>query len=440
MLKSKIPLLLTLLALIMGTATPVHSMPSTLMTQSVTDWMQVNDSAFDMSAGPDGSYSGEEAKELLVYNGQLYLGMEADNTLGARLWRTRAGVTSPTSQADWEEVAADSNEKPFGNSNLAQNDHIDSLAAFGNTLYVSTGNRGNGGQNTDGTLLYRSSTGNSGSWGSSVAAAGFGDTDNENFKDMIVYHNWLCGGTWNQVTGAQVWCSQDGVTWLQKNIGGFGASANEPANMIMVHSFVFNDRLYMGLENSGVDGIRSSDDIARVYRTADIDVANPTWEAVYSGLAGSLNADLLGELNGYLYIATASAQGIVILRSASGDADSWVQVNTGGMNGDPGNTLTYNDSSVVVDGYLYLAVNNTGRGFSVWRTAGILQDHNSLIDWEQFGPYGWSDTDNVHAGLALFNGLMYAWTTNYATGQQVRRASSTTIFHTYLPHVEQTGY
>lgn len=139
--------------------------------------------------------------------------MEANNSLGARLWRTKAGVTTPATQADWEEVAADSQGYPFGNYDLLQNDHIDSLAEFNNFLDVSTGNRGNGGETPTGALLYRSASSNSDSWGSPLISAGFGDINNENFKDMVVFQGWLCGGTWNQTDGAEVWCSQDGQTW-----------------------------------------------------------------------------------------------------------------------------------------------------------------------------------------------------------------------------------
>ncbi len=436
---SKATLLLSLFILLLTTIRPVQSMPQSLATEDSSDWTQVNDSAFGLGGGADGLYSSEEAKETLVFDGKLYLGMEADNSLGARLWRTRQGIVEPVNQADWEEVAADSLGYPFGNADLAQNDHIDSLATFNNYLYVSTGNRGNGGLNTAGTLLYRSLTGNSGSWGSPVTSAGFGDTNNENFKDMIVFQGWLCGGTWNQTTGAQVWCSQNGVTWVQKNIGGFGASANNPANIIVVHSFVFQNKLYFGVENGGTDGTRSSDDIAKIFRTSDISAVNPSWEEVYGGSAGSLNADLLGELNAYLYISAASSQGIVILRSSTGNTGSWVQVNASGMVNDADNTNTYNDSSVVVNGHLYVAINNAVSGFEVWRTAGISQNGNALVDWEQFGPNGWSDSNNVHAGLITFNDLVYAWTTNYTSGQQVRRAASLIIFHIYLPLLEQIG-
>ncbi|MFN2284215.1 MAG: hypothetical protein ACK2UQ_07320, partial [Anaerolineae bacterium] len=147
-------------------------------------WAPVNDGAFGMGTGPYSSdYDNEEGFEVVIFNGQLYVGMEADNAYGARLWRTKAGVRVPTNQADWEEVAADTNGWPFGNAVITQNDHIDSLAVFQGTLYASTANRS--GSNL-GTLIYSSTTGALNSW-TQVISAGFGDVNNVNFKDMAMF-------------------------------------------------------------------------------------------------------------------------------------------------------------------------------------------------------------------------------------------------------------
>lgn len=92
---------------------------------------QVNENAFGLGGGTDDQFTAEEGFEVVVYNSQLYLGMEADNSLGARLWRSRLGVYAPDSQADWEEVAADEQGYPFGNHNLEQDDHIDAWPSLG---------------------------------------------------------------------------------------------------------------------------------------------------------------------------------------------------------------------------------------------------------------------------------------------------------------------
>lgn len=387
---------------------------------SCQPFRQVNEDAFGLGGGEDNTFSNEEGFEVAVFQGQLYLGMEADNSLGARLWRTRNGVYAPNSQADWEEVAADAQGKPFGNLNLEQDDHIDSLAVFGDYLYVSTANRG---ISQWGINLYRSSSGNSGSWENVLAemGAGFGNPNNVNLKDMQVFQGYLCGGTQNWVEGAQVWCSQDGLHWVQKNISGFGENEPNPANTGVWSSIVFREALYMGVRNSGNSPSDPSDDKGKLFRTFQIE-DETRWEEVFSDLAMSDNrVDLLGELDGYLYLATSSSQGILVYRSPSGDAGSWQLVSPPGINGNPKNIRVPVDGAVVYDGRLYLAVSNLADGLQLWRTQGELRE-NSAVDWEQIGTNGLGDANNVHAELAVFNHHLYAWVTNYVTGQKVLRS------------------
>jgi alkaline phosphatase len=389
-------------------------------------WSQVNSNAFGMGDPSSDSppYNSEEGFEVLEFDGHLYLGMEADNQLGARLWRTKAGVTIPTSQTDWEEVIADADGKPFGIANIAQNDHIDSLAEFKGYIFASTANQGN---STYGTRIFRSATGDphtSSPWQDAISAYGdgFGDVSNVNFKDMQVFDGQLCGGTQNWVTGTQVWCTSDGISWSQKNNPGFGAGVSNPANGTIWSGFVYGGALYWGVQNYGADlSDNTSDDIGKLYRAADLD-GSPSWVEVYSGAAGSRRVDILGRLEDHLYISVRSASGIVILRSATGEADSWTQVNASGMNGNLANVGAVVDSATHYNGALYVGVFNLSTGFQVWRTAGILQNDNSMVDWAQVGDSGLGDANNLYIQLIPFNGYLYAWTSNYQTGQQVLRS------------------
>ncbi len=69
-------------------------------------WPQVNDGGFGIGVGTGAKpFDGEEGFEVTVYDGRLYVGMEADNTLGARLWRTTdanepAGQSSRLGRSD----------------------------------------------------------------------------------------------------------------------------------------------------------------------------------------------------------------------------------------------------------------------------------------------------------------------------------------------------
>jgi len=399
--------------------------------ESGTCFEQINNGAFGLTDGP---YNGEESYEVIVFNEQLYVGMEADSSLGARIWRTKPGILSPTSQDDWEEVAADENGYPFGVSNITQNDHIDSLVEFNGYLYASTAN---GGSNYLGTRVFRSLTGDPGSWEDAVqnVGPGFNNIFNMNFKDMQVFDGWLCGGTQNWVVGAQVWCTPDGTTWLQKNSSGFGDTGYNDLTSEVWSGAVFNGALYFGVQNTGGDRGDRGTDIGKLYRATDLD-GTPSWTNVYTGASGSFRVDILGGLNGYLYIAVRSDEGIVVLRSQTGDPGTWTQVNLPGMNGDAGNSSVIVDSSITYNDGLLLGISNANSGVQMWKTNGALQGSGPLVDWERVGEPGLGDEKNVMTQLISFNSEVYAWTTNYATGQQVRKQSECSQPITTEPPVE----
>jgi len=197
--------------------TTVTSLPAGTYAGTAKPWVQVNDGAFGLGdpSGQNPPYSSEDGFEVTVFNDQLYIGMEGDNQYGARVWRTKAGVAIARSQADWEQVVDDA----FGDVN--NNDHIDSLQPFGGYIYASTAQS----HTADGTEVWRSSSGDLGAW-VQANTDGFGGFLNKNFKDMAEFTvggtTWLCGGTMNWTTYAQVWCTTDGTTWEQKNQNGFG--------------------------------------------------------------------------------------------------------------------------------------------------------------------------------------------------------------------------
>lgn len=385
------------------------------------EWIQVNDDAFGLAS--DGNYQREESFEVLVFNQQLYVGMEADNSLGARLWRSKAGVGLPAGQDDWEEVVADENGFPFGASDAltlsVRDDHIDSLAMFNEVLYVSTAN-------ISGTMVYSSTTGDPLTW-TRVIPAGFGDPANTNLKDMHVFNGYLCGGTQNATSGAQVWCTHDGATWQQKNVSGFGDAGNRG----IWSGAVFRNMLYVGTHH-----VEGDTETGHLYRTKNL-TDTVVWEQVYGGVAGSVRVDILGVLDEYLYIATPTISGIAVRRSLSGDSGSWERVSTVGMDGSAANRGTVVDGATRYREMLYVAVANHDSGVEVWRTGGILQD-NRLVDWEQVGTDGLGDSNNVIAQLIVFDDHLCAWTSNYISGQQVRcfyQEPPLPVLQIYLPLV-----
>ena len=385
-------------------------------------WTPVNAPAYDLGPGTSAGYVNEDATELLVFNNRLYLGMEADNALGARLWRTKAGVREPTVQADWEEVAAHDGV-PFGDARSQDGrfiaDHVDSLAEFQAMLYASTGNAGT---QALGAMVYRSPTGDPGTW-ISVTLPGFGDPANTQCNDMVVFDGLLCGGTHNATTGAQLWCTSDGTGWHQKNTSGFGVGTPDPTVTTIGGTAVIQDALYVGARQAGPTSSGWQDDTGLLFRTRDLDPAEPTWDVVYTGSVGSYRITPLGELDGFLYIACRGLPDhLQILRSPSGDPDTWQTVALPGIDGTPGNFATRPDGAAIHNGALLVGVSNLATAASVWRTTGTL-DSEGRVDWARIGEPGLGHGILSDVGLATFHGVTYAWATNYLTGQRVLKTA-----------------
>ncbi len=404
---------------------PARAAAGELANAVCSTWTQVNLDAFGLGQGSDGSfngqiyegYSAEEGFETTVFNNQLYLGMEADNSMGARIWRSKSGVIAPSSQDDWEEVIANPDGLPFGLANPMQADHIDSLESFNGSLFASIANRTG---SPLGTRVFRSSSGDPNSWVDAVSSqtspegTKLTDASNENFKDMQVFQGQLCGGTGNRIFGAQVWCTSNGSAWSQKNTSGFGNSDN---NTIW-SGLVFSNTLLFGVQNINNTPNNANDDFGVLYQTSNLN-GKPTWTPVFTGTAGSNRIDLLGVFDGELYISDRSPNGIAIFRSPTARAGSWVQANIPGMAlNRPNNTNTIVDGAVVFNNELYVSVANTTTGVEVWKTAAGLPGGPV---WVQVGSSGLGDAYNLYAELVVFNNALYAWTSNYLTGQQVLR-------------------
>ncbi len=395
-------------------------------------WKQVNTNGFGIPSEFDEDnqpikpvtekpYQGEEGFEVLIFNDQLYLGMEADNYFGARLWRTRKGITAPQTQLDWEEVAADQNGRPFGVTDTAQADHIDSLAEFQGQIYASLANRSG---NPQGTLVFRSPSGDFGTWEDTLSSIGpgFGKTQNENFKDMQVFDGYLCGGTWNEIDGAEVWCTPDGKNWQQKNVSGFG----DPQNIIIWSGHVFDSHLYFGVEYLSNDGETRQ---GRLYRTQSLDSTPAAWEEVFRTPPGISWGNILGDLNNYLYISVPSSEGVLVYQSSSGDPNSWEVVSLPGFENNHMNWAILADGATIYQGALYAGVSNSKNSFQVWRTNGEYADTETLIlNWEQIPTEEFIGSNNNYVQLVSFNGILYAWTSNPIFGQQVWRISCNPIF------------
>lgn len=81
--------------------------------------------------------------------------------------------------------------------------------------------------------------------------AGFGNKHNQGINQFLVFGNWLFAGLWNEVDGAQLWVSDDGLKWQRLigpgcNItGGFGNVNNRSFYYLLD----FKSNLYVGTHN-----------------------------------------------------------------------------------------------------------------------------------------------------------------------------------------------
>jgi hypothetical protein len=117
------------------------------------------------------------------------------------------------------------------------------FAIFKNCLYLGTRN------DVTGAQLWRSKNGLS--W-TKVIGDGFGDITNNKIESLFTYKARLYTVTQNFVTGTEVWRTSNGKTWLQVNPDGFGDS-NNTATLWTNATAIYDSHLFIGTWNA-VDG------------------------------------------------------------------------------------------------------------------------------------------------------------------------------------------
>lgn len=154
---------------------------------------------------PDGPGSTGNVTGFAVYKGVLYAAIEPAGGLGMpiQVWRSTNG-------SDWVTVTADG----FGDQ---RNESTGGFAQFGGYLYLGTRNEATGGQ------IWRTRDGMH--WELAVSD-GFGDVSNIKVESLLVHDGLLYAATYNDQTGLQIWRSADGVSWEQVIANGFGDSNN----------------------------------------------------------------------------------------------------------------------------------------------------------------------------------------------------------------------
>lgn len=209
----------------------------------------------------------------------------------------------------WEQVNLDGFDG--GSANVATK----SMAVFNDAIHVGTANGG-------GAEIWRSATGDPGSW-TRVVSAGFGNAKNRYVSSLAVFNNALYACTMNYA-GAEVWRSASGAagSWEQIANAGFGNRQNMTCFL-----GVFNNALYAGTwQGNPPDPTPtppSDPHGAQVWRNATGDAGG--WErVVVGGFGDSSNWGIfaLASFNNFIFAGTTQ-NGALVFSSSTGDRDTW---------------------------------------------------------------------------------------------------------------------
>ncbi|RMD60972.1 hypothetical protein D6833_08865, partial [Candidatus Parcubacteria bacterium] len=239
------------------------------------DWTPVMTNGF-------GVYYNVGIDHLVEFNGQLYAGVWNSTPnppytdTGGEIWRSSDGTT-------WESVM----QGGFGDR---YNGEVIRLGVFNNQIYAATWSY----TSTHGAEIWRSSTGDSGSW-SRVVSNGLGDPTNLAGLTMEEFNGAFYVGTYNwdestnQSNGGEVWRTTDGLTWSTVITGGFGDVDNYAVSALEV----FSNSLYAALPNYNPSTGPHGGEIWRCSATSNCDEATD-WERVVDGGFGDINNSIRG--------------------------------------------------------------------------------------------------------------------------------------------------
>jgi len=274
------------------------------------------------------------------FDGDLYAGTWNDGN-GGQIWR------SPTGNDDsWSRVV----NGGFGDT---VNSEIMTLSTFDGYLYAGTLCWDT---STHGAEIWRSATGDSGSWSRVAGDTVFGDSDNASIASFEVFGDCLYAATEHETTGGEVWRTDNGTTWNQVNADGFG-NAN---NTRVVSLETFGGQLYASTQN-WTDG-------GAIWRTAN----GTDWEWAVNDGFGDVGNSLIASLvafDGDLYAVVGNFDtGAEVWRSSTGDRGSWKRVVDTGFGTGRGAVSEWDNVTAVYDNSLYVGTYTRGNGGGrVWQ-------------------------------------------------------------------------
>ncbi len=168
-------------------------------------------------------------RSIIQFNGNIYLGTANDND-GARIYRIENNSS-----------ATQVNDDGFGDFN---NTEVTQMFVFDGYLYAGI-------YNPNGSQLYRSASGDIGSW-TLVNNDGFSDSNNTYIIASTIFNNEMYIGTYNTTDGGQVLVSSNGTSWATTGGDGLGSSHNTEIGSLLVAN---DGNLYAGTRND-TDGAK----------------------------------------------------------------------------------------------------------------------------------------------------------------------------------------
>jgi len=352
-MKSKLLVLFLILGICFGVI-----LPTGVSAEPTPTWVQVNEDGF-------GDWLNLQIPSLAVFGAYLYAGV----------WHFDIDLWAPTAQI-WRSPDGSNWEKVFeAQANAAAN-----LIAYKDHIYAASwGPNGR---------LWRSADGVN--WEDVTDGL---EAINLDIARLTVFKNSLYASSYiAEGTGAEVWVTVNGTTWVPYIQQGMG----DPNNYGAISDTIFKGRLYWGVSNA-VSG-------AQLWRTD-----GATTEAVITdgfGLnIGSLSS--LATFGNYLYAGGWWGDTIQVWRSANGS--DWEQVHARQLNGVATALEVFGDE-------LFLVVENIDTGLEVWNTT-------NGIDWMQVGFDGFGDPHNEWSywdnATVVFRGDLYIATVNWWTAGEV---------------------
>jgi hypothetical protein len=274
-----------------------------------------------------------------VFHDQLYatIGLVCSNYYGGMIVRTSDGET-------WEPVVTDA----FGYS---ATQGVNILGVFSDTIYAGTADM------TNGLHIWRSSTGDAGDWedvtpSNLVMPAQYFANDFQVYHDML----FLATGVITVSGESQLWFTEDGITWEE---GPMEIFACEP-DCFAGNLEVFSDTLYMGTYNFISGG--------ELWRTTD----GITWTlSASTGDPNVWEMDPVGVYEGYMYVTQRetddSGFGICNLYRTT-DGVNFELASRPGFDLRYGGAI-FPYGSAIFNDHLYLGKFNWDVGGSIWRDA-----------------------------------------------------------------------